>query len=99
MGLHDERNRHRREEFHSRLKGLMGEYPEMFEPPDDVLEHMAMEHEDFNLSSPQIITGLVLVYCTQNLERFEQIFWTDPAEQVHWLSLGMLNSAQRVMEG
>lgn len=93
MGLHDDSNRTKRDEFHRRLKELMGEYPEMFESPEDA-EHC----EHYDPSSPKVITGLVLVYSTQNLDRFEEIFWTDPAEQVHWLGIGLLKSAAALMD-
>ncbi len=91
--LSNDKNKDRKKEFFSRLDQLILEYPELTTPyhtPDCDHED---EDPDFDPSAPKVITGVILLVTTCDLNNYEGMFLERPYEQSHFHTLGMVHAA------
>jgi hypothetical protein len=84
----DERNK-----FHEELAELIAKYPGLSNEPE--------YHEDcdcgFDPDSPKMLTGVLLVLSYQNMDAYNELFWTDPLHQSHFTSVGLAAAAYHEM--
>ena len=88
MTINTRENREKRDAFFEKLNALISEFPELTEAD--------VHHEDcdcgFNPDSPIIVTGIIVGVTIRNTDDFEQIFWTTPYGQSHFLTKGIINA-------
>jgi len=89
MTLNTIENRARRDEFFDRLNNLISEFPELTSVDED--DEFSCNC-GFDRDSPRMVTGIVLAVIIRNLDDFEQIFWTTPYGQSHFLTKGIINA-------
>lgn len=88
--LSHEDNHQRKKEFFNRLENLIAEYPELTSIPND---DGCFDDDDFDPAAPSIITGLIIVVSTKDINDYEQLFVEKPYEQSHFHTIGMMKSA------
>jgi hypothetical protein len=90
MSLSEEKNLGRRNEFFRKLEDLMGEFPELTQPTEEVMEHLEEMHSEYDIEAPMLITGITLVFTCRNAYDWENVFYVTPYGQSHFHTLGML---------
>lgn len=91
--LSHEKNKQRKEKFFDRLNELISEYPEIISPYEDEDDDDHDEDCDFDPNSPKVVTGMVLLITTNDLNNYETLFFEKPLEQSHFHTVGMVKAA------
>ena len=73
-----------------RLDRLISDYPELVTPFHDI---DCDNTDGFDPSAPKIVTGVVLLITTRDVNDYENMFLEKPEEQSHFHTLGMVKAA------
>lgn len=86
------RTKKKKEKFFDRLNDLISEYPEIishYQDEDDEHDHDC----DFDPNAPKVVSGIVLLVTTRDLNGYETLFLERPFGQSHFHTSGMVRSA------